>query len=171
MNDSVPMTGRSAPTPAPDPAVEGGFVDARWPGSLMEAMRMRVLVHSPSRTLVSMPVEGNTQSAGVLHGGASAALAETAASFAAQIHAREVHGRDRGFAVGTELSISHIRPLRSGTVTAEAVAVHLGSSSTVHLVELRAEDGRLVSSARVTNRILARAQSACSEGGAARGGA
>lgn len=177
MNDSVPMTGRSAPTPArpspaPDPAVEGGFVDARWPGSLMEAMRMRVLVHSSSRTLVSMPVEGNTQSAGILHGGASAALAETAASFAAQIHAREVHGRDRGFAVGTELSISHIRPMRSGTVTAQAIAVHLGSSSTVHLVELRAEDGRLVSSARVTNRILRReeADEPADGGGAGEGG-
>lgn len=121
---------------------------------------MEVLVHSPERTVISMPVEGNTQSAGILHGGASAALAETAASFAAQIHARRVHGADRGFAVGTELSISHISSARAGTVTAEAEALHLGGSSTVHLVTLRAEDGRLISSARVTNRILARRTSA-----------
>lgn len=171
MNDSVPMTGRCDTTPdralpLPDPPVEGGSAGALWPGSLMEAMRMELVLRSPSRTVISMPVEGNTQPAGLLHGGASAALAETAASLAAQIHARAVHGRDRGVAVGTELSISHIRPVRSGTVTAEAVAAHLGSSSTVHLVEIRAEDGRLVSSARVTNRILSRAQSARSEGGA-----
>ena len=170
MNDSVPMTSRNTPTPArpdlsveggpdpsvaPDPSVEGGFVGATWPGSLMEAMGMEVLVHSPTRTLVSMPVKGNTQSAGILHGGASAALAETAASFASQIHARAVHG-ELGFAVGTELSISHISSATSGTVTAEARAVHLGGSSTVHLVELRAEDGRLISTSRVTNRILKR---------------
>ncbi len=117
---------------------------------------MEVLEHSPARTVITMPVEGNTQSAGILHGGASAALAETAASFAAQIHARAVHGRDTGFAVGTELSISHISSARAGVVTATATAVHLGGSSTVHLVELRDGDGRLISTARVTNRILAR---------------
>ena len=152
MNDSVPQSS----SPAPDPARVGGFVGAHWPGSLMEAMRMEVLEHSPERTVVEMPVEGNTQSLGILHGGASAALAETAASFAAQIHARRVFGAERGFAVGTELSISHISSVDSGRVRAVTEAVRLGGSQTVHLVEIRTLEGGLVSTARVTNRILAR---------------
>lgn len=150
MSESVPAT-----TP-PDPSRVGGFVGAHWPGSLMEAMGMEVLEHAPERTVIAMPVSGNTQSLGILHGGASAALAETAASFAAQIHARRVHGAVRGFAVGTELSISHLSSVDSGRVQAVATAVHLGGSSTVHLVEIRSEAGALVSTARVTNRILAR---------------
>lgn len=73
----------------PDPLARGGWVGAHWPGTLMEATGMEVLEHSAARTVISMPIDGNRQSAGILHGGASAALAETAASFAAQIHARE----------------------------------------------------------------------------------
>ncbi|WP_331394260.1 hotdog fold thioesterase [Actinomyces polynesiensis] len=56
--------------------------------------------------------------------------------------------------MGTELSVSHLRVAREGTVTAVATAVHLGGTSTVHLVEVRDEGGRLVASARVTNRLL-----------------
>lgn len=119
----------------------------------MDAMHMEVLEHSPQRTVIDMPVEGNTQSMGILHGGASAALAETAASFAAQIHARDVHGAG-GFAVGTEVSISHISSVASGRVCATATAIHLGGSQTVHEVSIRTQDGTLVASARVTNRIL-----------------
>ena len=120
-------TNRPAPTT---------LVGAHWPGTLMERMGMEVVEHSASRTVVTAPVGGNRQSAGVLHGGASAALA----------------GAER--AVGTELSVSHLRVAREGTVTAVATAVHLGGTSTVHLVEVRDEGGRLVASARVTNRLL-----------------
>ncbi|MGP2495735.1 PaaI family thioesterase [Schaalia turicensis] len=150
------MHGQTARQTTPDPSHDGGFVGAHWPHSLMEAMRMDVLEHSPEKTVISMPVEGNTQSAGILHGGASAALAETAASFASQIHARNVHGADRGFAMGTELTISHISSVSTGRVIATATAIHLGGSSTVHLVEIKNEAGKLISSARVTNRIMAR---------------
>ncbi len=117
---------------------------------------MEVLEHSAARTVITMPVEGNRQSAGILHGGATAALAESAASFAAQIHARAVHGADDGFAVGTEISMSHIKAMRSGSVIAVAEAAHLGGSQTVHLVTVRDEAGALVATGRVTNRILAR---------------
>ena len=102
------------------------------------------------------PIDGNRQSAGILHGGASAALAETAASFAAQIHARETHPGKQAYAVGTELNASHIAAGREGTVTATATAVHLGRSSTVHTVEIHDEADRLISIARVANRILVR---------------
>ena len=140
----------------PDPLARGGWVGAHWPGTLMEATGMEVLEHSAARTVISMPIDGNRQSAGILHGGASAALAETAASFAAQIHAHETHPGKQAYAVGTELNASHIAAGREGTVTATATAVHLGRSSTVHTVEIRDEAERLISIARVANRILVR---------------
>jgi len=122
----------------------------------MEATGMEVVEHSAVRTVISMPIDGNRQSAGILHGGASAALAETAASFAAQIHARETNPGKQAYAVGTELNASHIRAGREGIITATATAVHLWRSSTVHTVEIRDEADRLISVARVTNRILVR---------------
>ena len=142
--------------PSPDPLARGGWVGAHWAGTLMEATGMEVLEHCAQRTVISMPIDGNRQSAGILHGGASAALAETAASFAAQIHARETHPGKQAYAVGTELNASHISAGREGTITATATAVHLGRSSTVHTVEIRDDAGRLVSIARVANRILVR---------------
>lgn len=100
-----------------------------------------------------MPVLGNTQPSNLLHGGATAALCETAASLAAVEHAKQLFGAD-GVAVGTELSISHVRSGRTGLVHATAVALHLGRTSTVHAVEVTDDEGKLVSTALVTNRIL-----------------
>ncbi len=100
----------------------------------------------------TMPVEGNTQVAGVLHGGATAALCENAASRAANVYARE----KGAVAMGTELSISHVRPGLSGLVTATATAEHLGRTRTVHRVTVKDERGRLVSTALVTNMIVVR---------------
>ena len=122
----------------------------------MEATGMEVVEHSAVRTVISMPIDGNRQSAGILHGGASAALAETAASFAAQMHARATNPGKQAYAVGTELNASHISAGREGIITATATAVHLGRSSPVHTVEIRDEADRLISVARVTNRILVR---------------
>ena len=141
---------KHTPSSSPDPLAHGGWVGAHWPGTLMEATGMEVLEHSATRTVISMPIDGNRQSAGILHGGASAA------SFAAQIHAREANPGKQAYAVGTELNASHISAGREGIITATATAVHLGRSSTVHTVEIRDEADRLISIARVTNRILVR---------------
>ena len=54
-----------------------------WQGTLMNRMGMRIISQSPERTVIEMPISGNTQPQGLLHGGASAALAETAASHSA----------------------------------------------------------------------------------------
>ena len=121
---------------SPDPLARGGWVGAHWPGTLMEATGMEVLEHSASRTVISMPIDGNRQSAGIL--------------------AREANPGKQAYAVGTELNASHISAGREGIITATATAVHLGRSSTVHTVEIRDEADRLISIARVTNRILVR---------------
>lgn len=121
-------------------------------GTLLERLGMQVLHASPERCVATMPVAGNTQPHGLLHGGASAALAETVGSIAALSHARTV-GVDRT-AVGLELSITHHRSARSGTVTATATAVHRGRTSATYLVEVVDEEERRISSARLTCLLL-----------------
>jgi len=132
--------------PAPRPAGA--------PGTLMDRMGMEVVELSAERTVLTMPVAGNVQSAGILHGGASAALAETAGSFAAAAHARRITGDPNVRVVGVELSISHLRAGAGDRVTATARAVHLGGTSAVHVVDVTDGRGRLVASARISNRIL-----------------
>lgn len=127
-------------------------VGAHWPGTLMERMGMEVLEHSAERTVVTMPVAGNVQRIGILHGGASAALVETAGSIAASAHVSE----QNTIVVGTDLNISHLRVVRKGHVTATATAEHLGRTSTVHVVRVTDEAGRLIASARMTNRLIPR---------------
>lgn len=117
----------------------------------MERMGMEVLEHSAERTVVTMPVKGNTQRVGILHGGASAALAETAGSLAAAASIVD----DGHIAVGVELSISHLRAVSEGLITATATAEHLGRTSTVHLVRITDQGGRLIATARISNRIIA----------------
>lgn len=132
---------------------------------LMEKLGIQIISATPERCVATMPVSGNTQTAGVLHGGATAALAETAASIAASTHgarlsaskaAKSVKGGDPRpmIAVGTEVAISHLRPGLSGLVTATATAKHLGARRTVHAVEVADEDGRMVSVAQVSNMII-----------------
>lgn len=113
---------------------------------------MCVVEHTAQRTVVTMPIDGNTQRVGILHGGASAALAETAGSLAAAASILD----DEHIAVGVELSISHLRTARQGTATATATAEHLGATSTVHLVRITDDEDRLLATARISNRIIPR---------------
>src|SRR3954471_3486801 len=90
-------------------------------GTLIETMGITVTEASADRVVATMPVAGNTQPYGLLHGGASAVLAETLGSIAAAQHAGEGRG-----AVGIELNATHHRSARSGVVTGTATALHLG---------------------------------------------
>ena len=92
-----------------------------------------------------MPVAGNTQPYGLLHGGASAVLAETLGSYAANAHATD--GRA---AVGIELNVTHHRSVRSGSVHGTATAVHLGGNLASYEVVVVDDDGRRVATARLT---------------------
>lgn len=104
----------------------------------METLRIEVLERGAQRTVVRMPVEGALQVVGILHGGASAALIETAASVAA----REAAPAGT-VPVGAELAVSHLRPVRQGLVTATAVPRHLGRRSALYAVDVVDEQGRL----------------------------
>lgn len=111
---------------------------------------MNVIEHSLESTVVTMPVEGNTQRIGILHGGASAALAETAGSLAASASITDTNH----IVVGVDLSISHLRTVKEGMIRAVASAEYIGRTSTVHLIRIFDDLNRLVATARMTNRII-----------------
>jgi uncharacterized protein (TIGR00369 family) len=93
-----------------------------------------------------MPVEGNTQPFGVLHGGAHVVLAETLGSMSANVWAYP----DR-LAVGIEVNASHSRSAVGGVVTGTCTALNLGKSLTVHEIVVTDEQGRRLSTVRITN--------------------
>ncbi|MGI6785359.1 MAG: PaaI family thioesterase [Gleimia sp.] len=122
--------------------------------TLMHRMNMELVSLSPQECVIRMPVEGNRQRAGFLHGGASAALVETAGSFAANEHAQTIAEDTPLVAVGVELSIQHIAAAADGYVTATATAVQLGRSRCVHRVDVKNEDGEMISTALISNQII-----------------
>lgn len=114
-------------------------------GGLGERMGIEWLEVSPERTVARMPVAGNTQPFGLLHGGASAVLAESVGSVGANLHA----GPDR-FAVGIELSCTHHRGAKDGFVTAVATPLSLGRTLATYSVEITDDEGRRVCTGRLT---------------------
>ncbi len=114
-------------------------------GTLMERMGIEVLEASAEGAVGTMPVDGNTQPYGLLHGGASVVLAETLGSYAAMIHAGP--GRQ---AVGIEVSATHHRGARAGLVTARATALHLGATTASYAIVVEDSASRRVCTARLT---------------------
>jgi 1,4-dihydroxy-2-naphthoyl-CoA hydrolase len=117
-------------------------------GALDAKMGVRVLEASPERVVATMPVETNTQSFGLLHGGAMACLAEAVGSWAAVIHA----GPGR-LVVGVDVNATHHRSARSGLVTAVAEPLHRGSSVATYEVVITDDEGRRLCTARMTSLI------------------
>jgi uncharacterized protein (TIGR00369 family) len=114
-------------------------------GSLLERMGIELVEASAERVVGRMPVEGNTQPYGLLHGGASCVLAESLGSVGSAIHAGE--GR---IAVGVDINATHHRALTSGVVTGVATPVHRGRSSATYEIVISDEQGRRVCTARLT---------------------
>ena len=114
-------------------------------GGLNEKMGIELVEVSAERVVGTMPVEGNTQPYGLLHGGASVVLAETLGSVGSALHARP----DR-LAVGIEINASHHRSATTGTVTGTATAVHLGRTSATYEVVITDERDKRVCTARIT---------------------
>ncbi|GAA2629334.1 PaaI family thioesterase [Streptomyces axinellae] len=114
-------------------------------GHLGERMGLQIVEASPERVVGTLPVEGNTQPYGLLHGGASAVLAETLGSVGAMLH-----GGPRKAAVGVDLNCTHHRGPRSGLVTGVATPTHRGRTMTTYEIAITDEDGKRVCSARLT---------------------
>lgn len=120
------------------------------PSSLHEKLGIEITRVSATEVVGSMPVTGNTQPAGLLHGGATAALIEGLASLAAWLHAHPER-----VAVGVDLNVTHLRPVTSGKVTGRAVPVRLGNGTVVHTVDVHDDEGRLTATGRLTSQLVA----------------
>ena len=116
-------------------------------GRLGERMGIEVVEASAERVVGTMPVDGNTQPFGLLHGGASCVLAETLGSVGAVMHGQSV---DRPFAVGVDINATHHRGARSGLVTGVATPVHRGRTMATYEVIITDETGERVCTARIT---------------------
>ncbi|MGI9196264.1 MAG: PaaI family thioesterase [Candidatus Nanopelagicales bacterium] len=114
-------------------------------GGLGERMGVEWLEVTPERVTARMPVAGNTQPFGLLHGGASAVLAESTGSVLANLLAGE--GR---FAVGIELSCTHHRSAREGYVTATATPISAGRTLVTSEIAVEDGEGRRICTARLT---------------------
>jgi len=121
------------------------------PDTLLETLGIAVTEATPARVTARMAVTpGVHQPFGLLHGGASVALAETAASIGASVSI----DLERQRAVGIEINANHLRAKRSGRITAVATPLHRGRRTQVWAVEIRDEGGRLVCVSRCTLAIV-----------------
>ena len=115
------------------------------PNSLLQRMEIEVLEATPQRLVARMPVEGNTQPYGLLHGGASVVLAETLGSIGAALHA----GPTR-VSVGLDINATHHRAARSGFVTGTATALSLGNTLACYEVVITDDQDKRVCTCRIT---------------------
>jgi uncharacterized protein (TIGR00369 family) len=112
---------------------------------LDDKLGIRIVDYDPDRLVATMPVQGNEQPYGLLHGGATCALVETVGSWAAALHVGP--GRQ---VVGIELNASYLRSATEGLVTAVCTPVRRGRTLATFLVEVSDEQGRATATARLT---------------------
>ncbi len=124
-------------------------LNERGRGALDQKMGIEIIEASPQRMVGTMPVSGNTQPFGLLHGGANVVLAESLGSIGSHLHA----GLDRRV-VGIEVSATHHRAAKSGIVTGVATAVSLGRTLASYEVVITDEEGVRTCTARITCLIL-----------------
>lgn len=122
----------------------------RGRGALDQKMGIEIIEASPERLVATMPVAGNTQPLGLLHGGANVVLAESLGSIGTQLHA----GPQRRI-VGVDINATHHKSATSGIVTGVATAVTLGKTLCCYNVEITNDKGERTCTARITCLILA----------------
>jgi len=126
------------------------IIKERGSGALDKKMGIEILEASPTRLVGRMPVEGNTQPIGLLHGGANVVLAESLGSIGTQLHA----GPDRKI-VGVDINATHHKSAMSGFVTGVATAISLGKTMCSYEIVITNEAGMRTCTARITCLILA----------------
>jgi uncharacterized protein (TIGR00369 family) len=129
-------------------------------GTLARSMGIKIVSASGAEVVATMPVAGNVQPYGLLHGGASCVLAETAGSLGAALHA----GPGR-VVVGIEISATHHRGARDGEVTAVATRVHGGRTLATYEIVITGTDGDRVCTSRLTSLIREQVPARDQDGG------
>jgi 1,4-dihydroxy-2-naphthoyl-CoA hydrolase len=120
---------------------------------LADALGITLVELTKERVVATMPVDERTrQPFGILHGGASVALAETVASLAATMNA----DLEKSYVVGLEINANHIRAKRDGLVTGTATPIHVGRSTQVWEVKIVDEQQRLICVSRCTLAVVPR---------------
>ncbi|CAB4590625.1 MAG: hotdog fold thioesterase [Actinobacteria bacterium] len=126
------------------------IIQERGGGELGIKMGIEIIEASPQRLVATMPVEGNRQPIGLLHGGASVVLAETLGSVGSALHA----GPTR-MIVGVDINATHHKSATEGVVTAVATAISLGKTLCSYDVVITNDKGERTCTARITCLILA----------------
>jgi uncharacterized protein (TIGR00369 family) len=119
-------------------------------GTLLSLMGIQVKEAAPERIVATMPVKGNTQPYGLLHGGASCVLAESLGSIGSALHAAAY---DK-VAVGVDINATHHRAVRDGIVTGVATPIYLGRTTTSYEVIITDERDKRVCTARITCQLI-----------------
>jgi len=112
---------------------------------LAERLGIEWVELAPDRVVARMPVEGNVQPYGILHGGATAALCETVASVGTALRV----GAEKRV-TGIELNINHLRSATQGFVSATGIPLHVGRTTAVWDMRVEDEQGRLIAASRLT---------------------
>ena len=115
-------------------------------GELTRKLGIELLEISATKSVARMPVEGNRQVVGILHGGAHVVLGETLGSMSAAVHA----GPGR-YVVGIDINATHTKSVSSGWVTGTCTAISLGRTICVHEVVMTNDAGERLSTVRITN--------------------
>lgn len=119
--------------------------------TLLEALGIEVTHIENGKVIATMPVDGRTrQPFGILHGGASVALAETVAS----VGAYELVDKEVEAVAGQEINANHVRPKNEGVVTAVGTVLHQGRSSQVWDIKITDEQNRLICVSRCTMAVI-----------------
>jgi len=122
-------------------------------GCMIEHLGIRFTEIGDNYLLATMPVDERTkQPLGLLHGGASVALAETMGSLGATL----CLDLNKQYAVGLEINTNHIKSAKQGVVTGKAVPIHTGKRTHVWSIEIKNEEDQLVAVSRITMAILDR---------------
>lgn len=125
-----------------------GWADRIGVGALADTMGITLQKFTINEAIATMPVMGNTQPFGLLHGGAYAVLGETLGSMSAALWAAP-----EGIPVGVDINATHTNTATTGTVTGVCRPIHLGRTMTVHEIVVTNEDGKRCSTIRITNYI------------------
>lgn len=138
----MPITPKELPTLPPELSAE----------QLSERLGIEIVAWEPDRVVGTMPVAGNRQPFGLLHGGASAVLAETLGSMGAALHSMPER-----FPVGLELACTHHRSVTDGLVTGVASPLHVGRTTATFQIVITDEPGRRICTAQLTCLLLEKA--------------
>jgi uncharacterized protein (TIGR00369 family) len=130
-----------------DPELYARIIETNG-GDLSSRMGVEFLELSASHSVARMPVEGNTQVMGILHGGAHVVLGESLGSISSAIHA----GPGK-YVVGIEINATHSRSATEGWVTGTCTALVLGRTLATHEIVMTDEEGRRLSTVRMTNMV------------------